>query len=72
MITRQWEYQNMVGAGGSPFAGGTYHMTTQLKHSFTPGWDKPNMPDVVCNEIPASGISWDQYPVLNGAKFPFL
>lgn len=72
VITRQWKYQNMVWASGSPFTGCTYHMTTQLIHRFYPGWDKPNMPEVMHNEMPASGISWDQYLVLNGAKISFL
>lgn len=30
------------------------------------------MPNVLCNVMPASGISWDQCLVLNGAKIPFL
>lgn len=71
VTTRQWEYQNMEWARGSPFAG-TNHMTTQLTHRFYPGWDKPNMPNVLCNVMPASGVSWDQCLVLNGAKIPFL
>lgn len=69
---RQWEYQNMEWASGSPFAGCTKHMTTQLIHRFYPGWDKPNMPNVLCKAMSASGISWDQCLVLNGAKTPFL
>lgn len=72
VITRQWKYQNMVWASGSPSAGRTYHMTTQLIHRFYPGWDKPNMPNVVCNVMPAFGISWDQYLFLNSAKTSFL
>lgn len=63
VITRQWEYQNTVQASGRPFAGCTYHMTTQLIHRFYPGWDKSYMPNVVCNVTPASEISWDQYLV---------
>lgn len=71
MITRQWEYFHMIWLLAVPSAGHTYHRTSQLIHELYPGWDKSNMPNLLCNIMPASDISWELI-ALHGAEIPVL